>query len=174
MDDKNMAKSDFITSIVLILFSVGIVYMSIQMPRFEHRGINPLSVPGIVPGILGGIIGLFGIIMFIRSVKQKGYNLKDLFSKKTVDWFCKPASIRLWLTILLAVGYAWGLVGRIAYPVATFIFIFSFIMIFEYDSTEKKKKAEKKKKLLKAILTAVIASLVISIVFEYLFLIRLP
>jgi len=172
MDDKNMTKFDFITSIVLILFSIGIVYMSFQMPRFEHRGINPLSVPGIVPGLLGIIIGLLGLILFIRSIKKKGYNLNDFFSKKTIDWFCKPASIRLWLTILLTLGYTWGLIGKIAYPIATFIFIFLFIVIFEYESKEKTKK--KTKQLLKAILTAATASILISIVFEYLFLIRLP
>ncbi len=171
MQNKDMSKADFITSIVLIALSVTIINMSIKMPRFEHRGANPWSVPGIVPGILGGIIGFLGIVLFIRSIKQQGYKL-DLTKGKLIDWFRKPASIRLWLTILLTVGYAWGLIGWMSYPLATFLFIFAFIIIFEYNRQEIKKM--KLKRIITAFFIALISAVAISVVFQYGFLIRLP
>lgn len=171
MKEKDMAKADFITAIILIVFSISVVVLSFQMPRFEYRGANPWSVPGIVPGILGAIIGVLGIILLVRSIKRKGYRL-DLSGKIAAQWFLKPMSIRLWLTILLTVFYAWGLIGRIPYPIATFLFIFVFIMVFEYSSQEKTVK--KIKRLIIALVVAGISSAIISAVFQYGFLVRLP
>ena len=75
MQQKNMAKADFVTSIVLLLFGTAILIMSIQMPRFEGLGVNPYSVPGIVPGLLGLILLILSLVLFIRSIVRKGYQL---------------------------------------------------------------------------------------------------
>ena len=171
MQEKDMPKADFITSIILIAFSIGVIIMSIQMPRFEHRGAHPLSAPGIVPGVLGFIIGLFGISLFVRSLRQGGHRL-GLSKDKFINWLRKPATLRLLLTIALTLIYAWGLIGRIYFPLATFLFIASFIIIFEYDRHEERNK--KVKRIGIALLIALLASASISALFQYGFLVRLP
>ncbi len=74
-----MIKKDFITSIVLIAFSISVIVMSYNMPRLERRGIDPFSAPGVVPGMVGAIILCLAIILFVRSVRRGGYLL---FSSK--------------------------------------------------------------------------------------------
>ena len=70
-----MVKKDFITSIVLIAFSVSVVVSSYTMPRLERRGIDPFSAPGVVPGMIGGILLCLSLILFIRSLRKGGYRL---------------------------------------------------------------------------------------------------
>ncbi len=171
MNEKDMPKADFITSIVLLVFSITVVWMSIEMPRLENREINPLSVPGIVPGFLGVVIGLFALILFYRSIHQRGYHL-ELSGEKARTFFKKDSTIRTVLTIALALGYAWGLIGRVPYPVSTFIFVYAFIGIFEYEKGDPPE--AKRKKLIVAGVIAVIISAVVSSVFRYLFLVNLP
>lgn len=171
MKDQDMPKADFITSLVLIGLSIFVIVMSAQMPKFEHRSANPWSVPGIVPGFLGYIIGFLGLAMLIRSLKKGGYNL-GLSKEKVITWVRKPASLRLWLTILLILFYAWGLIGKIPFPLATFLFIAAFTVIFEYDRQVERQK--RVKKIIVAIILALIASVSISALFQYGFLVRLP
>jgi len=73
MNERDMHKADFITSVVLLTFSITVVWMSIEMPRLENRDINPLTVPGIVPGFLGVVIGIFSLILLERSIRHRGY-----------------------------------------------------------------------------------------------------
>src|SRR5690606_17075866 len=117
----------------------------------------------------GFIIGLFGIALFVRSLRQGGYRL-GLSKDKLINWVRKPATLRLWLTILLTLTYAWRLVGRIYYPLATFLFIAAFIIIFEYNREEEKNK--KVKRIAIALLLALVASVSISALFQYGFLVR--
>lgn len=171
MNEKDMPKADFITSIVLFVFSLTVVVMSINMPRLENREVNPLSVPGIVPGFLGVIIGIFALIMFVRSLRQKGYRL-ELSADKTRAFIIKDSSLRAVITIALTLVYAWGLIGRIPYVLATFLFVFAFISIFEYEKDNPP--AQKRKKVLIAVVMAVLVAAIVSVVFRYLFLVSLP
>jgi len=166
-----MPKADFVTSIVLIVFSVSVIWMSIKMPRLEERNINPWSIPGLVPLILGIVILCLGIALFLRSIKQKGYTL-GITKESAGSWFRKPSTVRTGLTLLLTLIYAWGLIGRISYPVATFLFIFLFIIIFEYNRKESRRK--KLKRVLLAAVTATLTSTAVSVLFQYIFLVRLP
>ena len=166
-----MPKADFITSIVLLVFSITVVWMSIEMPRLENRNVNPLTVPGIVPGFLGVVIGIFALILLERSIRHQGYRLG--LSGEKVGVFCrKDSSLRMFGTIALGLFYAWGLIGRVPYPVSTFLFVFLFIVIFEYAREDTK--VRKRKKILIAAVMSLLVSGIVSAVFRYLFLVKLP
>lgn len=171
MEERDMSKADFVTALVLIAFSVGVIWKSALMPDFENRGANPLSAPGIVPGILGGIIGFLGIVMLIRAVRKGGHRLQ-LTSDKLGAWMRKPATVRFGLTILLALIYAWALVGNISFPLATFLFVTGFVIIFEYDRSKPLKK--KRMTVIVALIEAAVTATVVSAVFRYVFLVNLP
>ena len=49
MKPSGMAKADFITGLVLIVFGALVVEESWRMPRLEYLGVHPLSVPGSCP-----------------------------------------------------------------------------------------------------------------------------
>ena len=171
MNEKQMRKADFLSSIVLIIFGVTITVMAVRMPRLEEKGINPYTAPGVVPGVLGVIILLLSLIMFIRTVRrsdflpriQKGH-LKDLIKDE--------GTIRLGVSLALCLIYALVLVGHIPYFLATFLFTLGFILSFDlkFDKIEK----STKRIILIAVIQATISSAVISAAFQYLFLVDLP
>ncbi len=165
-----MVKKDFITSIVLIAFSLSVIVSSYTMPRLERRGIDPFSAPGVVPGLIGIILLVLALILFIRSVRHGGYLiLPDRSEQKSAH---RGAALRVGLTLALSLIYAIGLLGHIDYTSGTLLYIFVFIVLFEYRWGEPV--SSQLKVLGYALLQALIASLLISIVFRKLFLVDLP
>ena len=171
MADSRMTRKDFLTSIVLIVFSITIVVMSYTMPRLERRGIDPLSAPGVVPGMIGMVLLCLALILFFRSIKNGGYRFFPTSGhpEKPVH---QGAVTRVSITLLLSLVYAIGFLGRLNYSLSTGIFIFSFICLFEIQPG--KPFREQKKVFLFALVQAVVASALITLVFQNLFLIDLP
>jgi len=171
MEERNMPKADFITSIILIAFGIGVLVLSIQMPRFEEQGVNRFSVPGIVPGFLGAIVGVLGIVLFVRSIVRKGYRL-GISGQSTKAFFSAEMTKRFALTILISAGYALGLVSRIPYAFATIIYVTAFIIVFEYKWKESFR--SQWKRVLLAVIIGVLTGAVVSAVFRFVFLVDLP
>ncbi|OHE59102.1 MAG: hypothetical protein A2Z99_00505 [Treponema sp. GWB1_62_6] len=171
MKEQNMRRADFVMSSFLIAFGVAVLILSLAMPRFQHLKINPYSVPGIVPGFLGAVIAFLGVVLFIRSVRQGGFRLA-LNSRALRDFLLTEETRRISLTIVLGVAYALGLLGRVHFMIATGIFVFAFVMVFEYKRKEGFR-AQWKTVLWGAILACVTSVSVYS-VFAYLFLVNLP
>ena len=171
MEERNMPRADFITSIGLIAFGIAVLVLSIQMPRFEDQGVNRFSVPGIVPGFLGSIIAVLGLVLFVRSIIRKGYRLG--LDGAAVDRFFKAEMTkRFALTILVSVAYGWGLIGRINYEIATAIYIFAFVVIF--DVKWRRGIKTQWKKILIAAIIAVLVGGIVGTTFRRLFLVNLP
>jgi putative tricarboxylic transport membrane protein len=171
MKDSNMPRADFLTAIVLIVFGITVLLISIGMPRFEELNVNPYSVPGIVPGFLGSIFAVLGVTLLIRSVIQKGYRF-ELTSSGLRNWLRDDSTRRLLLTLGLCIFYALVLVGLLPYAIGTIIFIFAFIVLFEYRRGVSP--AQQKRMFLIAALISVISGLGIWAVFRYVFLVSLP
>jgi hypothetical protein len=171
MEERNMPRADFVTSIGLIAFGVAVLVLSIQMPRFEEQGVNRFSVPGIVPGFLGSIVALLGLVLFIRSIIQKGYKL-GLDGAAVRRFFTAEMTKRFALTILINVIYGWGMISRINYEVATAIYVFVFIVVFDVKWRQGIK--TQWKKLLVAAVIALLVAGVVGTTFRRLFLVNLP
>jgi hypothetical protein len=141
--------------------------MALQMPEIPR---DPYSAPGVLPTFLGVVITGLSIIMFIRSlVRTKGKVGVSGSSIKNV--LTATGAVRMIVTVIFCLCYVF-LLGKVYYPLVTFLFIFGFIVYFEYDRKTPFK--PQLKKLLVAVLVALLASLLISGVFQYLFLVRLP
>ena len=171
MEERNMPRADFITSVGLIAFGIAVLVLSIQMPRFEEQGVNRFSVPGIVPGFLGAIVAVLGLVLFIRSIIRKGYKL-GLDGAAVNNFFKAEITKRFALTILVSVAYGWGLIARINYEIATAIYIFTFIVIF--DVKWKQGIRTQWKKILIAFIIAVLVGGIVGTTFRRLFLVNLP
>jgi hypothetical protein len=171
MEERNMPRADFITSIGMIAFGIAVLVLSIQMPRFENQGVNRFSVPGIVPGFLGSIIAVLGVVLLIRSIIRKGYRL-GLDGAAASRFFKAEMTKRFAVTILVSVAYGWGLIGRINYEVATAIYIFAFIVIFDVRWRQGVK--TQWKKILIAFVIAVLVGGIVGTTFRRLFLVNLP
>lgn len=166
-----MPRADFITGVVLLVFSITVVVLSIQMPRLEHRGINPYTVPGIVPGLLGIAMIIMSVALVVRSMRFGGHHV-GVNLEKSVAVIRIPEVWRAVLTAGFCLFYALALVGRVWYPAATFIFVLLFIMLFEYRRDRALR--VQWRTVLFATVEALITAAVVSSVFRYLFLVRLP
>ena len=170
MKESNMSKADFATSIFLLIFGLSIFYFALKMPRFAERHINPYSVPGLVPGLLGVVIAFLGLVLLIRSILRKGYKL-ELNGKTLKAFFTDQTTIRIGYTILISVGY-WVLLGKLPFAVITALYVFAFVVIFEYKIEQTI--SVQWKTLLIAMIMAVVTSVVTTYTFQYLFLVNLP
>ena len=172
MHDQKMIKKDFITSIVLIVFSISIMVMSYTMPRLERRGIDPFSAPGVVPGMIGIVLLILALILFFRSVRQGGYRIFHKETNRDDRVQYQGAATRVLLTLFISLIYAIGFLGRFNYSISTAIYIFTFICLFEFRPG--KTLSDQKTMIILAIIQAVVASVLITLVFQKLFLVDLP
>jgi hypothetical protein len=137
---------------------------ALRMPRFEHLGANPYTVPGIVPGLLGAIIAMLGLVLLLRAIREGGWRLNVRGAALRGE-----GVRRLVITLILTFGYAAGLVGLVPFSLATFLFVFLFIVLFAW------REARAKGRLLAlAFLQALLVAAIVTFVFERIFLVRLP
>ncbi len=166
-----MPRADFFTGIVLICLSLYVMFESWRMPRLEHLKIHPLSAPGIVPAFVGMVLLIFGTVLVIRSTRRGGHRLGVSYEGFR-RMLSNSGNQRLLLTAILCIGYAGFLIGTLPYWLATGLFIFVFIIVFEWERGMDI--ARRNKRLISAVLIAILSSAAITLVFERLFLVALP
>ncbi len=192
-----MPRSDLPASLILILFGAVVIFESWRMPRFESIGGTIYSAPGLVPGILGAVIALLGGVMLMRYLVNRGKQVAEEkpvpVSEATLDELVpepddrvasedlmvtvgsgleKPSNSRMLWTLGLGVVFAAGMVGRMPFWLATFLFVFAFIIVFERHNYR-----DRKSTLVGLFMAAGIAgitSFAVPFVFERVFLVNLP
>ncbi len=166
-----MPRADFITSVFFLAFGIAVLMMSVNMPTFAEREVNPFSAPGIVPGFLGAVIAFLGAVLFIRSILRKGYKLN--INRKTITSFVHAEETRrLGITILVSIFYAGVLLGRIPYPISTGIYVIAFVFLF--DINFRKPLKDQWKRIVIGLIVAVVTAASVTLVFRYIFLVNLP
>ncbi|MBT3360051.1 MAG: hypothetical protein HN403_10535 [Rhodospirillales bacterium] len=166
-----MTKADFLTGIVLVAFSAMVAVESWRMERFEDLNVNPYSVPGIVPGILAVIIMILGGVLIARSVFNGGHRL-GWTAGSVKSTLISPENKRLFFAVFLTVGYGGGLIGSVPYWLATFLFVFLFILVFDLQSAMTQ--ARKLRVVVVGFVVAAVTSGLVTWVFTEAFLVTLP
>lgn len=169
MSPQTLNKLDFISALVLIALGIAVVLESLRMPRLENLAINPYTIPGLVPGILGVIISVLGGVLLIRSIARGGWRISG---QGLSDLSHHPGLQRLLLALILTFGYAAGLIGRLPFWLATFLFVLLFIVLFERMLPPPKPPLIRS--LLSALIEAILVTAVVTYVFQEIFLVRLP
>ena len=171
MKESNMPRADFITSIFLIVIGIGIIWASVAMPRFEDQGGSFYDSPGIVPAIIGVLLTVLAVAILVRAIGRRGYKLG--LSGRTVGAVLKDeTTLRMVITIATGVIYGLVLLRYLHFIASTLVFVFAFIMLFEYDL--KKGIASQWKTILFAVLTSALTTGAVYATFQYLFLVNLP
>lgn len=165
-----MSRADFYTAIVLMAFGIAASVLALQMPPVTERGQSPYTAPGLLPTFLGIVIASLSFIMFVRSVRHIG---RDVLPPEGAvkRFFGETGTRRMGITIFLCVLYSISL-GSIYFPLTSFLFVFIFVLVFEYRLKEPFR--TQIKKVLLAALLALCASAGITGLFQYLFLVNLP
>jgi hypothetical protein len=167
-DDAARIRADLITAVVLIALGITVAYMSWTMDRLTVRRIHPATIPGLVPFVLGVALTLCGSLLAWRSwkldTKEGGVALMNLL----VSW----QAVRVATVLGLALVYTLGLVGRLPFWLASSVFVFAFIVLFETVLADRP--ANLVRTLLWALVVALVAGLGVNYVFGQIFLVRLP
>jgi putative tricarboxylic transport membrane protein len=146
--------SDLVQGVVWTLGGGAIVYASWTMDRLERHGATLYTAPGLVPGLLGLVLLLLGIALALRALRA-GISWRPL----PIAWGNTP------LVLALCLAYAIGLVGRMPFWLATFVFVTAFVAIFEYPA---------RPRMALAPVYGAATSLLVTYLFETVFFVRLP
>lgn len=165
-----MDKLDFVSSIVLTLFGVGVLVESLRMPRLENLNVNPYTVPGLVPGFLGILLTVCGMVILVRSVLRRGWQL-GLSAENIVSWARSGATRRVVMTLILTLTYALVLFPYVPFYIATPVFIFAFIVSAEAMALGAWPRWQA---VLSGLIVAISIGLIVGYVFQELFYVRLP
>jgi hypothetical protein len=145
-------RSDLVQGAVWALGGGVIVYASWTMDRLERHGAALYTAPGLVPGLLGLVLLVLGVVLALRTRPATE-------ASAAFRWGNTP------LVLALCLGYAIGLVGRVPFWLATFLFVTAFIAIFEYPE---------RRRMAFAPVYGAATSLAVTYLFETVFLVRLP
>jgi len=171
METRPLVRADLITGVILLVFGLAVLAESYGMPRLEERNINPWTAPGIVPGVLAIVIVILGAALALRSLAAGALRARSPLSEEEATE-ARAATVRLFTCGALCLVYATVLVGRLPFWLATALFVFAFIVAFEWNSADNG--ATRLRRIGFAAAIAAATAIVIPYVFEYLFLVRLP
>jgi hypothetical protein len=159
MDEKQMAKADFITSIAMICAGVVILAVTLYFPRFAEWG-GIYSNPGFTPFLL--VLALIGMYLhlLIRSLKRGGNRIR-VTGEMVGNFFQSRVAKRYFICLGLFVLY-YILLGRIPFIVDTSLYLFLSILIFGGGGW------------LKALVISVATSFAVYLIFLRIFLVPLP
>lgn len=163
-----MIRADLLAGVFFIGLGLLVFYGSWTMDRLEVRRIQPLSAPGLVPGLLSIALTICGLVLTIRSLRTALPGGWSQLGRALVS----PAAGRALTVMVLALVYTLGLIGHMPFWLATGIFLFAFIMVFETWL------ANPRRPLLVslpwALGIAIVISAAVTFTFERAFLVRLP
>lgn len=156
------ARSDLIGGAGWIVFGLAIVGESLRMDRFTTMGASLYTMPGLVPGIFGAVMVLLGGVLMLRGWGRR------LATTSNVRGAAPVSRQRMLLMLGLTLGYAAGLIGRVPFTLATFVFLALFMALFSPAEHSGARRVGV------ALLTAAAMTAVTVLVFQYVFLVRLP
>jgi len=182
-----MARSNLVSSLILITFGAVVAYESWRMPRFESIGGSIANAPGLVPGLLGLVIALLGAVMLVRALAASGpaeAPVAPVIAPSTTTLgegdapgvsmaeAPQPSNARLLATLVMSVVFAAGLVGSVPFWLAVFLFVAASIVY--HERTSMKDTASAIRLILIAVTIAGAAGFAVPFVFEKVFLVNLP
>lgn len=158
------ARSDIGGGLAWLALGAAIVVESLRMDRFESMGASVYTMPGLVPGCIGALLAAMGTALALRgwrrSRRERGV-ASPVAGRALLD-------LRMLGMLAATLGYSIGLVGRVPFAPATFVFLAVFMAAYAPPGTTPVRR------IATAAITAAVATAVIALVFEHAFLVRLP
>ena len=166
---RDIAAADRITAVGLVIFGFGVAAESWRMPRFTDYGTSIWSSPGLVPGMVGAALTVMGVLLFLRARR-----VRPSAPLASADADERPDRLGVVIALGLCLAFAAGLVGRVPFILATFLFVAAFTVVFDLRDA---RRGDLRRRLLRGALALGIAALsawAIATVFSDVFYVRLP
>jgi len=142
MKKKELRRADFITSVLLLLFSVWIIMETLKMPMKDTFGgvQNVWYVsPALFPLIISILIMVLGGVLLIHSIKTGGAKyFLDNFSVRYKG--LSEKNIRFIGILLALFSFVYLNIPRIDFFISVTLFLTYFISVFYFDDKDLLKK----------------------------------
>ena len=168
-EEKLPPRVDLLTAALFLVAAVAIIYASWLMPTYREQAGQIYTAPGLVPGLYGIVIALLAFWLGARSVARGAFARKTEVPRAKREGY---SNARLALAAALCLVFAVGLVGRVPFWLATAVFVFLFILLFEWKSGVPW--SQRARPVASALAVAIVSGWAVYLVFERIFLVRLP
>jgi hypothetical protein len=142
MKKKELRRADFITSVMLLVFSVWIIMETLKMPMKDTFGgvQNVWYVsPALFPLIISIFIMVLGVVLLIHSIKTGGAKyFLDNFSFRYKG--LSEKNIRFIGILLALFSFVYLNIPRIDFFISVTLFLTYFISVFYFDDKDLLKK----------------------------------
>lgn len=128
---RSIQRTDFISALVVITIGGSAFAQSLRMPRFEERGVDPYTIPGLTPALVSAVIGILGLVLLLRAMRGIAGD------PGTITEWSRVSLLRTALTVVLALGYGILLFGHAPFVPVTAGFIFLFTLLSELMSPQR-------------------------------------
>lgn len=160
---------DLWTAAVFLAVGVAIIYAAWVMPTFREQLGQAYTAPGLVPMLYGIVIAVLALWLAARSIGRGAFRRGEKSARTRREGY---SNARLILAAALCLAFAVGMVSRLPFSIATAIFVFLFIMLFEWQKGQAWR--QRARPMITAALTAAATGVLVVLVFERVFLVRLP
>lgn len=157
-EHKRTAKGDFISSLIVCLFSIVIFVYALTMPKFKEWGLY--ATPAMAPIVFSIILFICSGIVLVRSIKLQGYQIR--VTKDDVVSFVKGKIFINFVVASLLVFIFYLFFGVLPFIVIASIYVAANVLF------------HKAMKWWKALILAVVYTGVIYVLFNYVFFIPVP
>jgi hypothetical protein len=136
LDKTELRKKDFVTSVILIVFGIWMLFYTIrEIPMKDSWG-GVMNVWYVSPGLfalcIGILIIIMGVILLRRAIRDGGARkFVDDFSRREKESTGK--TLRLFAILLVIFVYVYLLIPRIDYFLSTLVCLMVFISFFYLD-----------------------------------------
>ncbi|SHH18100.1 tripartite tricarboxylate transporter TctB family protein [Cognatishimia maritima] len=162
---------DRISGLVLCGLGLFVVFGAWSMPRFEAQGASIYQAPGLTPALLGAALALCGALLAFRKARADGKSHSYWDAIAGTPQNRKRALAALALTL----SYGAVLFGNVPFLLATFLFVFGFVITFEHWlRPEERAPRHIGKTIGIASLLGISTAFLCQYLFQTLFLVQLP
>jgi len=167
---SDIPRADLLAGAAFTALGLVVLEESWRMPTLAEFGVEPWSAPGIVPALIGAGMALAGLLLVLRAVRAGALTRgRSLAAELGYDPLIRR---RVLVALLLMAGYAVGLIGRLPFRTATFLFVLTFLLVFRLPQVRGTR--VRLREAAGAVVLALAVALAVGFVFESLFYVRLP
>lgn len=135
MEKEQLRRADFVTSIILMVFSLWMLSETFKMPMKDTFGgvSNVWYVsPALMPLFIGASIFVLGFVLLMHSIQSGG--AKQFIDRFRAREHAIPESTVRFLSILLAlITFVYLNIPRVDFFLCIVLFLFYFISAFYFD-----------------------------------------
>ena len=130
-DRSGLRRADTVTGVVLAIIGCAALILAMNFSRdlVSVQQAGWYTAPGMIPMMVAAILTVQGILLSIHSLRRGGRWSRSDIAEVRQAARSAPVRRAALVALLLAV-YVFGMIGRIHFTLASFLFMLAFMALF--------------------------------------------